>query len=251
MKTTLLTTVALAALMSTAMAADLPPINKAPIAPAPIASDWTGFYLGGHGGYGWSDTSVADPFTLTGVTFTSLFPAPKGSGWVAGGHFGYNWQYGAVVAGLEADVDAADISDSQTITGGGASATLTSKLDMLATARARLGYLVTPSLLLYGTGGAAWGHASVDFSATVPPGVLALGPVTLGQSTNLNEFGWVAGAGVEGKVWDHWLWRAEYLHYDFAKTAVNFSISNAGAVYFNTNAQSTVDVVRAGVSFKF
>ena len=59
------------------------------------------------------------------------------------------------------------------------------------------------------------------------------------------------GAGIEAKMWDHWLWRVEYLHYDFAKTAVNFPIANAGAVFFNTNAQSTVDAVRAGLSFKF
>jgi outer membrane immunogenic protein len=243
MKTALLTTAAFVVLGSTAMAADLP-MTKAPMVPAPVVSDWTGFYFGGHGGFGWSDTSVEDPFTLTGVTFTPLFSAPKGSGWVAGGHFGYNWQYyGAVVAGLEADIDAADISDSQTVSGGGASATLVSKVDMLATARARLGYLVTPWLLLYGTGGAAWGHAEVNMNAS------GFG-ITAGQSTNLNEFGWVGGLGVEGKVWDHWLWRVEYLHYDFAKTAVTFPIQNVGTVFFNTNAQSTVDVVRAGLSFK-
>jgi len=250
-KVLLLSTVALAALGSTAMAADLVPITKAPPPVAAPASDWSGFYLGAHGGWGWADTVVDNPFSLTGVVFTPLFAAPKGSGWLAGGHFGYNWQYGNVVAGLEADLDVADINDKQTISGGGASATLTSTFDMLATARARLGWAPTPWLMLYGTGGAAWGHSSVDFSATVPAGVLALGPVTLGQSANTNQFGWVGGAGVESKLGDHWMLRAEYLHYDFAKAGINFPVQNAGPIFFNTNAQSTVDVVRAGVGFKF
>jgi outer membrane immunogenic protein len=234
---------ALAALGSAAMAADLSPVP--PIAAPASVSDWSGFYLGVHGGYGWSDTSVENPFTATGIVFTPLFAAPKGSGWAVGGHFGYNWQYyGAAVVGIEADVDTADISDSQTISGGGASATLTSSLDMLATARARIGYAIAPWLMVYGTGGAAWGHANINVSAS------GFG-VSVGQSTNLNEFGWVGGAGIEGRVWDHWMWRTEYLHYDFAKTAVNFPIQNVGTVFFNTNAQSTVDIVRAGLSFKF
>ena len=85
MKTALLTTVALAVLGSAAMAADLTPVvTKSPVMAAP-ASDWSGFYFGGHGGWGWSDTTAEDPFTATGVTFTPLFANPKASGWVAGG----------------------------------------------------------------------------------------------------------------------------------------------------------------------
>ena len=56
-----------------------------------------------------------------------------------------------------------------------------------------------------------------------------------------NQFGSVAGAGLEYKLIEHVLLRAEYLHYDFAKTT--FAPVD--------NVKETVDVVRAGLSYKF
>jgi outer membrane immunogenic protein len=204
----------IAAGAGSAAAADL--AVKAPppgLAPAYL-SDWAGFYIGIHGGGGWADTTF-DFFTGDNA---------KLSGGLVGGHAGYNWQYGSVVAGLEADFDGADIS--KTVLPG-TRFELKEKTNELASARARVGYLVFPSLLAYGTAGAGWGHTEFSSAgATVSAG---------------NQFGWVAGAGLEYKLFGPLLLRAEYLHYDFAKTT--FAPVD--------NVKETVDVVRGGLSYKF
>jgi len=158
-------------------AADLPvkaPPRAVPVAPVYL-SDWAGFYIGVNGGGGWADNK----FDIN-PTFRNVKP----SGGFVGGHAGYNWQYGSVVTGLEVDFDGADITKTFTNT---AATTWKDKTDELATARARLGYLVLPSLLAYGTAGAAWGHTEI--TAT---------PKLAGSTTSgIDQFGWAAGAGLD------------------------------------------------------
>ncbi|WP_442882087.1 outer membrane protein, partial [Devosia sp.] len=172
MKGHLLAGVAAAALIvaGPALAADLP--LKAP-PPKVDPWTWSGFYLGGHAGYGWSHDpqSVAadDPF------FLGKFPGfgvagYDGKGWLAGFHAGANWQDGRIVGGLEIDLSATGIKGYSTATVGpmpglggipnivSGSAHSSGRFEWLGSARARLGYLATPDILLYGTGGLAWTH---------------------------------------------------------------------------------------------
>jgi outer membrane immunogenic protein len=228
----------LASIMAGAGAAGAADLGvKAPpnVATPVYLSDWTGFYIGVNGGYGWGDT------TFDGRSWLNAKP----QGGLVGGHAGYNWQYGSMVGGLEVDFDGADIKQSSVTSGVLTVPALNNqafplsrqfKIDELATARARLGYVILPSLLAYGTAGAAWGHSSADFSG---------GPVF--ASTNADLFGWAAGAGLEYKLVEHLLLRAEYLHYDFAKA----SYDRANIVPHTVNATTQVDVARAGLSYKF
>src|SRR5215510_4215013 len=158
-------------LAGSAIAADMP--LKAPVPRA--VSDWTGFYIGIHGGYGWARPSISD-LDLNATVATEVsrdenfaLHAPRLRGAVFGGHAGYNWQTGQRgVVGLEIDYSAANIKSTQegsaefnvgdALSDRIETRTLTSKLDSLASARARVGFLVGPEFLLYGTGGAAWGH---------------------------------------------------------------------------------------------
>ena len=193
-----------------AIAADLPVRPPPPVAASPaFVPDWVGFYVGIHGGGGWGHTTFDVNPVLNATT----------SGGLIGGHAGYNWQYGSVVAGLEADFDGADIK--KTVLG------IEEKTNELASVRARLGYVFFPNLLAYGTAGTGWGHTSLTDAA--------------GASIAVNQFGWVAGAGLEYKLVDHVLLRAEYLHYDFGKTTFDAF----------DNVKETVDVVRGGLSYKF
>ena len=59
---------------------------------------WTGFYIGGNAGWGWTNRSGtfttalgADPFTVSN------------NGFLGGAQLGYNWQTGPFVLGAEAD----------------------------------------------------------------------------------------------------------------------------------------------------
>jgi outer membrane immunogenic protein len=202
----------------TASAADLPVKAPKMVPAAPVyVYDWTGFYIGVNGGGGFGNNKF------------DMMPAlnRKPSGGIVGGHAGYAWQSGSIVGGLEVDFDGADITKTFTTA---ARTTAREKTDELATVRARIGYLVLPDLLAYGTAGAAFGHTEVT------------APAAAAITTNaVNQFGWVAGAGLEYKFWDHFMARVEYLHYDFAKTTLPA---------FGPLRQS-VDAVRGGLSYKF
>jgi opacity protein-like surface antigen len=217
----------LAASVGAAGAADLAvkaPVYKA----APVyLSDWAGFYLGVHGGYGWTDSSFPLDVTCDCEGPGKLISESiKQKGGVFGGHAGYNWQYGAIVTGLEVDFDGADIKGTST----NLIPSVTLKTSELASARARLGYTVLPNLLAYGTAGAGWGHTNISVPGWVDQGI--------------NQFGWTAGAGLEYKFWGNFIARAEYLHYDFDKTTATVGPQI-------TPITETVDVVRGGVSYKF
>jgi outer membrane immunogenic protein len=233
-----------------AVQAPVYPVYKAPPV---ILSDWAGFYVGVHAGYGWGDSAIDPPAFLPGATLGSLDAKPKGG--VVGGHAGYNWQYGSVVTGLEIDYSAADINASGVVGSFPISSTCQDgeiavpctkygtlsrsiKFDELATARARLGYTVLPNLLAYGTAGLAWGHSELTGTATA-------GSNSASATADASSFGWAGGGGLEYKAWEHIIVRAEYLHYDFGKTTYSFPF--VGGV----NAATTIDVVRGGVSYKF
>jgi outer membrane immunogenic protein len=69
-----------------------------------------------------------------------------------------------------------------------------------------------------------------------------------------DRFGWVVGAGVEGKLaGTGWVGRIEYLHYDFgtSQTPVVVISNIAGGSFAESAKDQTIDVVRAGLSYKF
>jgi outer membrane immunogenic protein len=249
MKTVFLCGAALVALSVHAAAADLstmPPLLKAPM---PV-SDWTGFYVGVNGGWGWSDPTGNPGFSATGVTLTAIFPSPQLSGWVFGGQGGFNYQSGFWVGGLEIDVDAADIHQSQSTAFGITTANLSIKINDLGSARARIGFAPAPWGMLYATGGIGWANSTVNVSFTAP-GLLG----TAAMEADQNSVGWVAGVGAEMKLADHFLFRAEWLHYDFGTQSFNFPNSAipiiVGQVLLDSNQKVKADVVRGGLGYKF
>ena len=106
MKKLLLAAIASGALSTvSAFAADMP--VKAPPAPAAAAYNWSGFYIGVQTGYGW--TNILD---TENAPLFSEFASGKPPGWLAGGHAGYNLQLNALVLGIEADIEGANIKTS-------------------------------------------------------------------------------------------------------------------------------------------
>jgi outer membrane immunogenic protein len=217
-----------------ALAADLgKPVYKAPAPAALLPSGWGGFYIGIHGGYGWGHDSISSD-TLLGLALTTLFSNPSPKGGVFGAQAGYNWQFGTFVAGLEVDSSWADLKDSQSISDGRTTLTLSSKVDYLGSFRARAGFLATPDWLFYGTAGLGWAHDKMTIADNFGDSV----------SASKSHVGWAAGGGTEYKLTPNLLLRAEYLHYGFGSEAYNFDGTPL-------NSKLSVDVVRGGLSYKF
>ena len=113
MKKILLTGVALAALASgPALAADLPVRRGMPVkAPEPVvayAYNWTGFYIGAHGGGAWGEKC------FTNVPGAFADGCHDSNGWLAGGQAGFNFQTGQFVFGVEFSGSWADITGDHT-----------------------------------------------------------------------------------------------------------------------------------------
>lgn len=233
--------------------------GKAPITSS-SSSSWAGFYLGGHGGYGWGQQHFSLPLGMFDPNATESLNGIKSSGWSAGAHMGHNWQYDRVVAGIETDLDAARIkgaTNPATYAPNGNVVTTTriTRVDYLGTLRGRLGWLATENLLLYGTAGLAWERLStLGHSNTVAPG----GQTAQNDSVRPDDrFGFAVGAGAETRLGNtNWIGRIEYMHYDFGRTMLfdGSLVNSQGGVNINaaiTSGRQTIDVVRAGASYRF
>src|SRR3974390_3100312 len=148
------------ALVSSAMAADLPVKAPAPLPVAPVPT-WTGFYIGGHMGGSWTDSGngVWSPLQVFPFgEFPNVGTLENKGAFVGGVHGGYNWQFAPTwVAGLEGDWswDNSKASFSQpwdntvVFTRPGTVASVSLGEDWLASVRGRIGALVTPAALVY------------------------------------------------------------------------------------------------------
>lgn len=222
MRRILASTISVLALSATtAFAADIPargPVYKAPAYIAP-AFNWTGFYIGINGGYGWA-TSTWDGFGADA----------KPRGGLVGGTAGYNWQAPGSpwVFGIEGDVDWSDLRGrfSNALCVG-----CETRNSWLATVRGRVGYAFD-RVLPYVTGGLALGDIQVN-----PPGF---------TGTNTTNAGWTVGGGLEVMLTQNWTAKVEYLHVDLGNTSCS-----AAACGLPTNVDFTSEIVRGGVNFKF
>lgn len=215
------------AFASSADAADFPQYTKAPPIPQ-SAYSWTGFHVGGFGGYGISNESAGIAGANTVGNFlvgTGLVPnsgKTEARGGVVGVVAGYDYQFAPQwVAGIEADLAYANIkgNDGRTITtapfGFNASlnTTVEQKLDWYGTVRGRLGYLLTPNVMLYGTGGLAYGEVKGSTTVTLATPIKGLNGSAIG-TYDQTKIGYAAGGGVEWAVHPNVVLGAQYTYID-------------------------------------
>lgn len=165
------TAMAVALSCSAATAADLP-VRKAPVAYAASAFSWTGFYAGVNAGYAWNgggdfdhvdvNSTVIPGFSRAADGFDFLGNSNKGS-FTGGGQIGYNYQMGNIVLGLEADINYAGVKKNYAAGGDRAGVyhdvlSAESKVQWFGTVRPRLGFLPTDRLMMFVTGGLAYGQ---------------------------------------------------------------------------------------------
>ncbi|MEF3365863.1 outer membrane protein [Methylocystis sp. 9N] len=289
MRKSIFAAMALALTAGTAVAADLPHY-KAPLPPPPPPPLWTGFYVGLNAGYTWSNSN-----NVTLGAFSGAFNPNQGNaaafaanyallasgtfrgnsdGFIGGGQIGYNWQfYNSFVAGVEADIQGVAGSSSRrgfaTALGDQFGNTITSavsvskSLDYLGTVRGRLGWLFTPTLLIYGTGGLAYG--GVNTSASISQFITNpfLGPAFGSGSFSDTRVGWTAGGGVEWMFWPNWSAKVEYLYYDLGTVSYSAGVlapalqvvpGSPNPLFANFHEARTRfngNIVRAGLNYHF
>ncbi len=242
-----------------------PPPVYVPPPPPPL---WTGFYAGVNLGGGWSANSQNNsylPYSDPGLPLGSavvggpanLFFYPGGGqtnsntgGVIGGGQVGYNFQFGqSFLGGVETDFQGTSLTGGNQgnyagiypspygttfnaagivtplVTGNGGNV----GLPWFGTVRGRVGWLATPTLLFYGTGGFAYA-----------------GVTAFQQSTTAT--GWTAGGGVEWMFMPNWSAKAEYLYIQVSNG--NWNNSGWGATVV-ANRGPAINVVRAGVNYHF
>ena len=215
-----LTAVAVIGFASVASAADLP--IKAPVynAPVAVAPSWTGFYVGAHVGYAFAnDNYIVDPVLAVslGISSTNIFASRGFSGGVLGGYnllVSRRW-----LTGVEADWSWQDIATRFSTSNPGLNASIVAKQKWAASLRGRLGYLVTPGTLVYGTAGWAW--SKVDETANL---------FGTEASTSGNVNGPQVGAGMEIVVAANWHARLEYLHTFYSAASVDPTVTGFSGI---------------------
>jgi len=186
---------------------------------------------------------------------------------LAGGQIGINYEFpNQWVIGVEADGDLANIAGTSSACGTFATGVVSgcgsdsAALNDFGTVRGRLGYAWN-NVLLYGTGGWAWGnvsgtHTTPCFGTECPGTSIPFKGGTASFSNSLS--GWTAGAGVEWGFLPNWTLRVEYLHLEFDNVTTNYNEVIAPGINgvkrpiaFANSSSGGVDLVRVGLNYLF
>jgi outer membrane immunogenic protein len=189
-------------------------------------------------------------------------------------HLGYNWQFApSWVAGIETDFSFSDINGSgsssniATVFSDPGTAAVSERINWFGTVRGRLGFLATKDLLVYGTGGFAYGRVKQEANYTLLPGVIgtttSISASGFGVQCTSNNIcfhgassetrsGWTAGLGVEKAFGSTVRFKLEYLYVNLGSNSFSMVAGNGAgltpaswAVHFN---DADFHVVRVGVS---
>ena len=261
---------ATAPVAATTSAANLPSLKGSAIQPPPASwtGFHAGVNVGGGWSINNNNSTNFLPFTDPALPFGSAQPLIGGGslpnllylpgdnsytnqtdGIVGGAQLGYDLQIGrSIVIGAEADIQGTTIASGHngnylTVLGspfaggsvllplGGGAPVGNVGVPWFGTVRARAGGLVNPSLLLYGTGGFAYGGLDVAGISTTGAG-------------------WTVGAGGEWMFARNWSAKLEYLYMNPTGGSAN-AISGAFSTGASSKLSPAVNVVRGGLNYHF
>jgi outer membrane immunogenic protein len=283
--TAILATTALT-MISSAYAADLRPVLKAPIAvPAPAFS-WTGFYVGANVGGAWTSNNGGSDFAPLFPPFIVLPPAAavptvipgqlaslvgdgRRTGVIGGGQIGYNWQVNQFVLGVEADAVGSGLKGSSATASRTIGApifavpvTQTVTVDFghvewMASFRGRAGFAVNQALFYVTGGGAVAEFGGSTTTVVNGPGISTpAGTFVATNGGSTTRWGWTVGGGIEWAFNQNWSVAGEYRHTDFGSRATNFDIPSGlagGPIFFTGTSSSRLTVEQATfrVNYRF
>ena len=217
--------------------------------------NWTGFYIGGHGGWAWTGKTWDLPGSGQVADYTA-------NGGILGGQVGFNWQTGNWVLGAEAQMSWAEIRkgvlwtdpepspwtdpNPEPVKGGRVTTVRTgTTVEHLGSIAGRAGYAWDRSLF-YVKGGAAWAHDVYRaFNAnTANETVIA--------STSGTRWGWMVGAGYEYAFFGNWSAKVEFNYLDFGNESVTLtSIPGATPPTRTFDVRQDIALVMVGINYRF
>lgn len=252
---------------------------------------WNGFYVGGNAGYWGSQTNkvstsgsasyinpefelgasnIANALAQMATNKSSL----NAYGVIGGGQVGYNYEANRVLVGLHVDFDGLTNSNNTTTLqkavnlvdfdeSYAGSLAVKESINFLGTVRARLGYLYDTTLLLYATGGFAYGNVTLDTTWTAQEslGPLVFPTISAQNNTTKTLAGWTAGAGIEWLFKPNWSTMFEYTYYSLNNfnvpvtlAQINESVSPPalwGSATTNTSLSLSIWSIRVGINYHF
>lgn len=262
-----------ASLATPGYAADIAPRTYAKTPVQDPGSDWSGFYVGASLGGRWNE-SVWTTTSLGSPGAPAQVPAATGNNPMSfknssgryGGYAGYNWQISSSwVVGLEGDFAWAN-NKSQFIGSipGTAPPTnfvtgdyvaRTDKWD--AGLRARVGVLVTPTMMLFGTAGASWLNSEAT-AACGTPQLWCTGTNNTNRrvdTVSKTTLGWTVGGGAEWMVASNWLVRGEYRYASYQGYSARL-LAGGGTQFGSDLLDANIGAIHThtalfGVAYKF
>jgi opacity protein-like surface antigen/hemolysin activation/secretion protein len=279
-------------------------VKGPPPATTTSATAWNGFYAGLNAGYSWDPLSQSEtasfpvwngldsfdpahspPLGIASALGATGMSGTNAGGFIGGAQVGYSRQFNNFVIGAEADIQGSNTRNRHEFLNGTPSSNLVvqngqfalldefamthveheKNVDWLGTLRGRIGYLITPTLLGYATGGLAFGGVRAGAVVSQAWGGDAN---TLGQalqsSGSVGHFsdvrlGWTIGAGIEWMFARDMSLKAEYLYYDLGDA--RYPSSSLTTIEPNSGFSNIIlpinrvrfrgDVARVGLNYHF
>jgi outer membrane immunogenic protein len=151
---------------------------------------------------------------------------------------------------------------------GPVSTVLESSIDWFGTIRGRLGYLLNDNLLVFGTGGLAYGRVNVSATTnaeTSGTGGQMFGPGSAFATLSKTNIGFALGGGLEGSflpLSTNWTWKVEYLYVDLGSIDIvaPFALArtDSASPYLTTingtiatHTRFTENIIRIGLNYRF
>jgi outer membrane immunogenic protein len=223
----------------------------APVRPAP-GTNWSGGYVGVQTGYGWGQKEWPNIFGAP------VWPSFDMKGWLGGASIGANAQAGVFVFGVEGEIMGGDITGRGTTVfntfGAVQTVVLDSKIDWLALATARAGFVVGDRLMLYGKGGVAIASEKHTMNTAVIGTDFSILENFAGKAVHT---GVVVGAGSEYALGNNWSVKLEYDYIRmFQQQLIAFGPETANGTSFASfgtfsKLNQDLHLLKVGVNYHF
>jgi outer membrane immunogenic protein len=221
-----------------ANSADLP-MKARPLAPVAPAFGWTGCYIGAHVGAGWGTKQWED--TGDDISDNTSYTT---NGALGGGQIGCDYQLSSpFVVGVEGSFSGSGIKGSGVQPFEAEQASVSTKINWLATLTGRIG-VTADRALIYVKGGGAWvkeKHTTTEHGVGEDEGEV------FSQTLSSTRSGWLLGAGIEYAITSNWSAKVEYNYMDFGRKNFLFNELSEDPV----SIRQDLHTIKVGVNYRF